>query len=95
MKYTQKPVSIFPNNVLLQSHEILHFFAISHENKIFKCVQSITILSLVCSWHRYLVVSDTWFSSAHNIHIVTHTTSPPFHIGSFLCIQSYLLVIDQ
>ena len=32
MKYTQKPVSIFPTNVLLQSHEILHFFAISRKN---------------------------------------------------------------
>ena len=46
MKYTQKPVSIFPNNVLLQSHEILHFVAISHEYQIFDCVSNVTILSL-------------------------------------------------
>ena len=38
MKCTQKPVSIFPNNVLLKSHEILHFGVISHEYNIFKCV---------------------------------------------------------
>ena len=38
MKNTQKPVSIFPNNVLLQSHEMLHFVAISYEYQIFECV---------------------------------------------------------
>ena len=38
MKYTQKPVGISSNNVLLQSHEILHFDAILHEYEIFKCV---------------------------------------------------------
>ena len=36
MKYTQKPVSIFPNNVLLQSHEISHSVAISHEYPTFE-----------------------------------------------------------
>ena len=73
MKYTQKPFSILPNNVLLQSHEIWHFVVISHEYNIFKCVSNVAILSLSCSWHRHAVVSDTWFSSAH--HIVTHISS--------------------
>ena len=81
MKYTQKPVSIFPNNVLLQSHEILHFVVISHEYKFFKCVWNVTILSLLSSWHRHAVVSDAWFSSAH--HIVTHISSSLIHIGTF------------
>ena len=36
----------------------------------FKCVSNVTILSLLCSWHRHVVVSDTWFSSAH--HTVIH-----------------------
>ena len=35
MKYTQKPVSIFPNNVLLQSYEILYFVAIPREYQFF------------------------------------------------------------
>ena len=55
MKYTQKPVSIFLNNVLLQSHEILHFVVISHEYEIFKCVSSVAILSLLCSWQFSLI----------------------------------------
>ena len=93
MKYTQKPVSIFPKNVLLQSHEILHFVVISHEYKFFKCVSNVAILSLSYSRHRHVVVSDTCFSSAH--HIVTQISSLLFHIGSFLCVQSYLFVIYQ
>ena len=55
MKYTQKPVSIFPNNVLLQSHEIFHFVAISHEYQIFKCVSNAAILFLLFYWHRHVV----------------------------------------
>ena len=51
------------------------------------------MLSLSCSWHRHVVVSDTWFSSAH--HIVTHISISLFHIGSFLCFQSYQFVIYQ
>ena len=35
-----------------------------------------------------MIASDTWFSSAH--HIVTHISSSPLHIGSFLCVQSYI-----
>ena len=95
MKYTQKPVSIglFPNNVLLQSNEIFHFVAISHEYQIFKCVSNVTILFLLFSWHRHVVVSDTWYSPSH--HIVTHISSSPFYIGSFLCVQAYLFAIYQ
>ena len=85
MKYIQKPVCIFPNNVFLQSHEILRFGVISHEYEIFKCVSNVVILSLLCSWHRHVVVSDTWFSSAH--HIVTYIFSSPFHIGSFFAFR--------
>ena len=81
MTYVQKSVSIFPNNVLLQSHEILHFVVISHEYNIVKCVSNVTILSLLCFWHRHVVVSVTWLSSAH--HIVTYISSSPFHSGSF------------
>ena len=40
MKYTQKPDSIFPNNVLLQSREILHFVAISHEYQFLNVFQT-------------------------------------------------------
>ena len=40
MKYTQKPVSIFLNNMLLQSHEILHFVAISDEYQILNGFQT-------------------------------------------------------
>ena len=93
MKYTQKPVSIIPNNMLLQSHEILHFVVISHGYKNFKCIANVAILSLSCSWHRHVVVSDTCFSSAHRI--VTHISSLLFYIGPFLCVQSYLFVINQ
>ena len=81
MKYTQKPVSIFPNNVLLcnpMKHCILLSF---HMNINIKCVSNVAILSLSCSWHRHVVASVTWFSSAH--HIVTHISSPLSHIGSF------------
>ena len=93
MKYTQKPVSIFPNNVILQSHEIFHFVAISHEYQIFKCVSNAAILFLLFSWHRHVVVSEMWYSPGH--HIVTHISSSPFYIGSFLCVQAYLFVIYQ
>ena len=93
MKHTQKPVSIFPKDVLLPSHEILHFVAISHAYQIFKCVSEVTILSVLGSWHRHVVVSDTWFSFA--LQIVTHISSSPFHIGSFLCVQFSLFVIYQ
>ena len=86
MKYIQKPVCIFPNNVLLQSHEILHFVVISHWYKIFKCVSNVAILSLSCSWHRHVVVWDTCFSFAH--HILTHISSSLFHIGSCLYVPS-------
>ena len=55
MKYTQKPISKFPKNVLLQSHEILHFVAISYEYQIFKCFSNVTILPLLCFWHRHVV----------------------------------------
>ena len=65
MKYTQKPVSIYPKNVLLQSHEMLHFVAISHEYQI------LNVFKTSSSWHRHVVVSDTLYSSAH------HT---PWHI---------------
>ena len=93
LKYTQKPDSIFPNNVLLQSHVIVHFVFISHEYNFFKCVSNVAILSLSCSWHRHMVESNTCFSSAHDILI--HISSSLFHIGSFLCVQSYLFVIYQ
>ena len=85
MKYTQKPVSIFPNNVLLQAHEILNYIAISHEYQIFKCVENVRILSLLCPWLRHVVVSGTLFSFAH--HIVTNISSSPFHIGSFFALS--------
>ena len=39
MKYTQKPVTIFPNNMLLHSHKILHFVAISHEYQFLMCLK--------------------------------------------------------
>ena len=78
MKYTQKPISIFPNNIPS------HFVVISHD---------VAMLSLSCSWHGHVVVSDTWFSSAH--HIVTHISISLFHIGSFLCFQSYQFAIYQ
>ena len=34
-KYTQKQVSIFPNSVLLQPHEILHFVPNAHDYPLF------------------------------------------------------------
>ena len=93
VRRTQKPVSIYPKNVLLQSHEILHFVVISDEYPIFKCVSNVTILFLLCPWHRHVVVSDKWFSSAH--HTGTHISTSPFLIVSFLCVQSYRFVIYQ
>ena len=73
--------------------ERMHFVVISHEYKIFKWVSNVAIMSLSCSWRRHVVVSDTCFWSAR--HIVTHISSSLFHIGSFLCVQSYLFVIYQ
>ena len=90
MKYTQKPVSIFPNNVLLQSHELLHFVVISQEYKFFKCVSNVAILSLSCSWHRHVVVSDTCFHlliTSWHIFPVHYFTLAPFFAFSLICLS--------
>ena len=79
MKYTQKPVSIFPNNVLLQSHEILHFLSF-HVNIIFSNVFQ---TSPFCPYR----VPDitTWSYQTRVFHLL---------ITSWY-VQCYLFVIDQ
>ena len=67
MKYTQKPVSIYPKNVLLQSHEMLHFVAISHEYQILNVFKT----SSSCPYR----VPDiaTWSYQTRCIHLlITH-----------------------
>ena len=75
--YIQTVCFYTPWNVAFCSH----FTWIS----IFKCVSNIIIRSLICSWHHLVVVSDSWFSSAH--HIVTPISSSPFNLGPYLCVQ--------
>ena len=90
MKYTQKPVSIFPNNVLLQSHEILHFVAISHEYIFLNVLQT----SPFCPY----CVPDiaTWSFQTRDFHLpitswhtfpVHHFTLVPFFAFSLICLS--------
>ena len=89
MKYTQKPVSIFPNNVLLQSHEILYFVVISHEYKnlnVFQtspfcpyCVPDIATWSYQTRGFHMLITS--W-----HIFPVHHFTLASFFAFSLTCL---------
>ena len=90
MKYIQKLVSIFPNNVLLQSHEILHFVGISHEYQIYKCVSNVTILS------QNIPDIATWSYQTRGFHLlitswhilpVHHFTLAPFFAFSLTCLS--------
>ena len=89
MKYTRKPVSIFPNNVLLQSHEILHFVAISYEYQFLNVLQT--------SPFRPYCVPDiaTWSYQTRGFHLlitswhifpVHYLTLAPFFAFSLICL---------
>ena len=90
MKYTQKPISIFPNNLLLQSHEILHFLSFHMNNNflnVFKtsqfcpyCVPDIPTWSYQTSGFHLLITS--W-----HIFPVHHFTLAPFFAFSLICLS--------
>ena len=90
MKYTQKPVRIFPNNVLLQSHEILHFLSFHMNIKFLNVFQT----SPFCPYR----VPDiaTWSYQTRGFHLliiswhifpVHYFTLAPFFVFSLTCLS--------
>ena len=55
-------MSIFPNNVPIQPHEILQFVPTSHEYPFLKCISNVAILPTMCSWqtHGFHVLITLW-----------------------------------
>ena len=89
MKYTQKPVSIFPNNMLLQSHEILHFVVISHEYKILNVFQTSPFCPYrvpdIAKWSYQTRGFHLLITSWH-IFPVHYFTLAPFFAFSLICL---------
>ena len=90
MKYTQQPVSIFPNNVPLQSREILHFVVISHEYKILNVFQTSPFCPYcvpdIATWSCQTRGSHLLITSWH-IFPVHHFTLAPFFAFSLICLS--------
>ena len=90
MKYTLKPISVFPNKVLLQSHEILHFVAISHEYQFLNVFQT----SPFCPY--CVPGTTTWSYQTRGFHVlitswhifpVHHFTLAPSFAFSCICLS--------
>ena len=104
MKYTQKPISIFPNNVHLPSHEILHFVVISHQYKIYNGFQASPCCPYrvpdIATWSYQTRVFHLLITSWHIFPVHYFTLAPFFafsliHLSyinkSFLTRMRYLL----
>ena len=90
MKYTQKPVSIFPNNVLLQSHEILHFVVISHEYKFLNVFQTSSFCPYrvpdIATW-SYQTRGFRLLITSWHLFPVHYFTLAPFFTFSLICLS--------
>ena len=91
MKYNQKPVSIFPKNVLLQSHEILHFVVILHEYDFFlNMFQTWPFCPYrvpdIATWSYQTRVFHLLITSWH-IFQVHYFTVAPFFACSLICLS--------